>query len=183
MTPQPAKSFQDLILTLHQYWSAQGLRHSAALRHGSGRGHLSSGDDAARRRAEALGGGLRAALAPPQGWPLWRKSQSPAALLPVSGDHQAVAAGSCRSSIWARSTRSASIPNCMTSASSRTIGKARRSAPGGSAGKSGATAWKSRSSPTSSRWAASIAFPSPASSPTASSASPCMCRASTMSTI
>ena len=31
---------------------------------------------------------------------------------------------------------------CTTSASSRTIGKARRSAPGGSAGKCGATGWR-----------------------------------------
>ena len=38
--------------------------------------------------------------------------------------------------------RSASIRRSTTSASSRTIGKARRSAPGAWAGKSGATAWK-----------------------------------------
>jgi glycyl-tRNA synthetase alpha chain len=43
-------------------------------------------------------------------------------------------------------------------------------APGAWAGKSGATAWKSPSSPISSRWAASIAAPSRASSPTGSSA-------------
>ena len=42
-------------------------------------------------------------------------------------------------------------PSCTTSASSRTTGKARRSAPGASAGSAGATAWRSPSSPTSSR--------------------------------
>jgi glycyl-tRNA synthetase alpha chain len=48
-------------------------------------------------------------------------------------------------------------PRCMTSASSRTTGKARRWAPGAWAGKSGATAWKCRSSLISSRSAASTA--------------------------
>jgi glycyl-tRNA synthetase alpha subunit len=48
-------------------------------------------------------------------------------------------------------------PRCTTSASSRTTGSPRRSAPGVSAGRCGSTAWKSRSSPTSSRWAASTA--------------------------
>ena len=31
MALNPTKSFQDLILTLHQYWGEQGLRHPAAL--------------------------------------------------------------------------------------------------------------------------------------------------------
>src|SRR5882672_917712 len=69
-----------------------GLRDPAALRHGNGRRHLSSGDDVARARAEAVECGLCAALAKAQGWPLRRKSQSAAALLPVPGDHEAVAA-------------------------------------------------------------------------------------------
>ena len=48
-------------------------------------------------------------------------------------------------------------PPSTTSASSRTTGKARRSAPGGSAGNAGATAWRCRSSPISSRSPASNA--------------------------
>jgi glycyl-tRNA synthetase alpha subunit len=44
-------------------------------------------------------------------------------------------------------------------------------------GSSGSTAWKSRSSPTSSKSAVSIAGRSRARSPTAWSASPCTCRA------
>ncbi len=58
----------------------------------------------------------------------------------------------------------------------------RRSAPGGSAGRSGWTASRSPSSRTSSRSAASTAGRSPASSPTGSSASRCTCRTSTTST-
>ena len=42
------------------------------------------------------------------------------------------------------STRSASTPRCTTSASSRTTGRARPWAPGAWAGRSGATAWRSR---------------------------------------
>src|SRR5260370_36035971 len=68
------------------------LRDPAALRYGNGRGHLSSGDHAARAWPKTLEGRLRAAVAAAEGWPLWRKSQPVAALLPVSGDHQAIAA-------------------------------------------------------------------------------------------
>ena len=50
-------------------------------------------------------------------------------------------------------------------------------APGAPAGRSGSTAWRSRSSPTSSRPAASTSTRSPSRSPTASSASRCTCRA------
>ena len=50
------------------------------------------------------------------------------------------------------------------------------------AGKSGSTAWRSRSSPTSNKSAALTAGPSPARSPTAWSAWPCTCRAWTTST-
>src|ERR1700704_5093776 len=69
-----------------------GLRDPATLRHGNGRRHLSPGDDLARARAKAMERGLCAALAPAEGWPLRRKSQPAAALLPVPGDHEAVAA-------------------------------------------------------------------------------------------
>ena len=58
---------------------------------------------------------------------------------------------------------SASTCPITTSASSRMIGRARRLAPGDLAGRFGATAWRCRSSPISSRSAASIATPSRAS--------------------
>ena len=120
-----------------------GLRDPAALRHGNGRRHLPSRDDAARARAEALERGLCAALAAAEGRPLRRKPQPAAALLPVSGDHEAVAAEPSGPVPEVARPRSASIRACTTSASSRTTGRARRSAPGGWAGSAGATAWKS----------------------------------------
>ena len=51
----------------------------------------------------------------------------------------------------------------MTSALSRMTGKARRWAPGGWAGSAGATVWRSASSPISSRWRALNVRPSPVS--------------------
>src|SRR5947207_1779347 len=70
-----------------------GLRHSAALRHGGRRRHLPSGDDLARARAEALERGLRAAVTAAEGRPLRREPEPAAALLPIPGDPEAVAAG------------------------------------------------------------------------------------------
>ena len=55
--------------------------------------------------------------------------------------------------------RSASTRPRTTRASSRTTGRRRRSARGAPAGRCGSTAWRSRSSPTSSRPAASTARP------------------------
>ena len=134
-----------------------GLRHPAALRHGGRRRHLPSGDHAARARAEAVERRLRAALAPAEGRPLWREPEPAAALLPVPGDPEAVAARHPGALSASRSPPSASTASCTTSASSRTTGRARRSAPGGSAGSAGATAWRCRSSPISSRSRASNA--------------------------
>ena len=71
-----------------------GLRHPAALRHG-GRGRdVPSGHDAALARPKTLEGGLCPALAPAQGRALWREPEPPAALLPVPGDPEALAARS-----------------------------------------------------------------------------------------
>src|SRR5581483_4130755 len=69
-----------------------GLRDSAALRHGDGRRHLPSGDYAARAGPQAVECRLCAAVAPAQGWPLRREPEPDAALLPVPGHPQAVAA-------------------------------------------------------------------------------------------
>src|SRR3989338_9709457 len=70
---------------------APGLRAVAALRHGDGRRHVPYRDVSARYRSGAVAGGVRAALAPPQGRPPRRQPQSPAALLSVSSRPQAVA--------------------------------------------------------------------------------------------
>ena len=69
-----------------------GLRHPAALRHGGRRRHLPPGDHAAGARAEALERRLRAAVAAAEGRPLRREPEPAAALLPVPGDPEAVAA-------------------------------------------------------------------------------------------
>ena len=50
------------------------MRDFAALRHGSGRGHVSSGDDTARARAETLESGLCAAQSPPDLQDLYLRS-------------------------------------------------------------------------------------------------------------
>src|SRR5437762_10595936 len=74
-----------------------GMRAPAALRHGSRRRHVAHGDVPARTRAGAVARRLCAAVAPAEGWPLRRKSQSDAALLPVPGRVEALAAGYPRS--------------------------------------------------------------------------------------
>ena len=66
-----------------------GLRAAAALRHGSRRRHLAHRHLPARARPRALEGRLRAAQPPPQGRPLRREPEPPAALLPVPGGAQA----------------------------------------------------------------------------------------------
>ena len=155
-----------------------GLRHPAALRHGGGRRHLPPGHDLAGAGPEALARRLCAALAPAQGRALWREPQPAAALLPVPGDPEAEPAGPAGALSRLAGGDRHRHARCTTSASSRTIGRARRWAPGASAGNAGATAWKCRSSPISSRSPASNARRSRANSPTGSSASPCICRAS-----
>src|SRR5690606_25255549 len=69
-----------------------GLRSAAALRHGDGRGHFPPGHLPAVHRTGAMVRGLRAALAPPHRRPLRREPEPPAALLPVPGSDQALAA-------------------------------------------------------------------------------------------
>ena len=94
-----AADFQSLIMTLQQYWAEQGCVDPAALRRRGRRGHVPSGDDAARARSRAVARGLRAAVAPPDRRPLRREPEPPAALLSVPGDPEAVARRTRRSSI------------------------------------------------------------------------------------
>jgi glycyl-tRNA synthetase alpha chain len=78
------RTFQQIILDLQDYWSWQGCV-AATLRHGGRRGTSHTATFLARAGAGAVARGLRAAVAPPEGWPLRRESQPHAALLPVSG--------------------------------------------------------------------------------------------------
>src|SRR5258708_31626096 len=71
---------------------ARGLLDPAALRHGDGCGPLAHRDDPACLGAKAMAGGLCPAVAAAIGRPLWRKPNADAALLPVPGDPEAVAA-------------------------------------------------------------------------------------------
>jgi predicted amidohydrolase len=69
-----------------------GLRVAAALRHGSGRGHIAHGDVPARARSRAVARRVCAAVAPAEGRALRREPEPHAALLPVPGGAEAVAA-------------------------------------------------------------------------------------------
>src|SRR3546814_7945815 len=71
---------------------APGLRHPAALRHGGRGRHLPSRHHPARAGAGDLEGGLRAALAAADRRALRREPEPAAALLPVPGDPEALAA-------------------------------------------------------------------------------------------
>jgi glycyl-tRNA synthetase alpha chain len=94
----PMLSFQQIILKLQDYWSAQGCALLQALRHGSRRRHQPHRDLPARDRPRALEGRLRAAEPPPEGRPLRREPEPAAALLPVPGRAQAGAGRTSSSS-------------------------------------------------------------------------------------
>ena len=157
-TLNPARSFQDLILTLQHFWAEQGcvILQPYDMEVGAGTFHPAT-------TLRSLGPKpWRAAYVQPSRRPkdgrygenpnrLQHYYQFQVILKPSPPDIQELYLESLVRA-------SASIPCCTTSASSRTTGKARRSAPGGSAGRCGATAWRCRSSPISSRSAASIAI-------------------------
>ena len=108
-----------------------------------GAGTFHPGDDLARARARALGRRLRPAVAAADRRPLRREPEPAAALLSVPGHPEAVARRPPGALSREPLRRSASIRGRTTSASSRTTGRARPWAPGASAGRSGATAWRS----------------------------------------
>ncbi len=134
-------SFQAMILRLHDYWSRQGcvILQPYDMEMGAGTFHPAT-------TLRALGPDpWNAAFVQPSRRPTdGRYGENPNRLQHYY-QYQVIlkpARRTCRRSIWAASPRSASTPRCTTSASSRTIGRARRSAPGGSAGRCGATAWR-----------------------------------------
>jgi glycyl-tRNA synthetase alpha chain len=153
MTSDKPLSFQDLILTLHAYWSRQGcvILQPYDVEVGAGTLHPMT-------VLRALGPKpWRIAYVQPSRRPadarygenpnrLQHYYQYQVMLKPNPVDMQALYLGSLR--------RSASTLACTTCASSRTTGKIPPSAPGASAGRSGATGWRSASTPISSRSAA-----------------------------
>ena len=140
MSTQPP-SFQKLILTLHDYWSEQGclILQPYDMEMGAGTFHPAT-------TLRALGPDpWNAAFVQPCRRPTdGRYGENPNRLQHYY-QYQVILKPSppdLQSSISAASPRSASISLGTTSASSRTIGNRRRSAPGGSAGRCGATAWR-----------------------------------------
>ena len=119
-----------------------GLRDPAALRHGGGRRHLPPGHHLARARPQALERGLRAALAPAQGRPLRREPQPAAALLPVPGDHEAVAGGLPGPLPGEPGAHRHRPDGARHPLRRGRLGEPDARAPGGSAGRCGATAWR-----------------------------------------
>jgi hypothetical protein len=148
-------SFQDLILRLHGFWSRQGcvILQPYDVEMGAGTFHPAT-------TLRALGAKpWRAAYVQPSRRPTdGRYGENPNRLQHYY-QYQVIMKPSRpptrRTCCWRAIASSASTRCCTISASSRTTGKARPSAPGAWAGRSGATAWRSASSPISSRSAAS----------------------------
>ena len=157
----PRNSFQGLILTLQQFWATQGcvILQPYDMQMGAGTFHTAT-------TLRALGPKpWNAAYVQPSRRPkdgrygenpnrLQHYYQFQVILKPSPDNIQEL----YLQSLGRDRPRLASS---TTSASSRTTGKARRSAPGASAGNAGATAWRSASSPISSRSPASSATPLP----------------------
>ncbi len=156
-------------MELQKFWAGRGCVHTAALRHGSGGGHLPPGHVPRGPRPGSLECRLRSAVEEAHRRPVRRKPEQAPALLPVPGDHEALAPRYPGHLPREPREPSASTPRTTTYASWKTTGNRPRWAHGASAGRCGSTAWRSPSSPTSSRWAASTSPPSASRSPTASS--------------
>ena len=181
--PSKAKTFQDLILTLQNFWASKGCLILQPYDNEMGAGTF---HPATTLRALGPRPWKAAYVQPsrrPDGRPLWREPQPAAALLSVSGDPEA-GAGECagavsgvRSSAIGLDPDAARHPLCRGR-----LGKPHLGRLAAWAGKSGATGWRSPSSPISSRSAASTAIRSAPRSPMASSGWPCMSRMSSSST-
>ena len=144
-------SFQQVIQRLHEYWAARGclLVHPYHTEVGAGTFNPAT-------LLRSLGPEpWRAAYVEPSIRPtdgrygenpfrLQHYFQYQVLLKPVAGRRAGAVPGLA-------AAPSASTRRSTTCASWRTTGRARRSAPGGSAGRSGWTGWRSPSSPTSSR--------------------------------
>ena len=146
-------SFQDLILRLHGFWSRQGcvILQPYDVEMGAGTFHPATTLRALGERPWA------AAYVQPSRRPSdGRYGENPNRLQHYY-QYQVIMKPSPEAAqdMLLASYRELGLdPAGMISVSSRTIGRDRRSAPGAWVGKSGATGWRSASSPISSRWAA-----------------------------
>ena len=135
-------TFQDMILRLQRYWADLGCVIMQPYDNEVGAGTFHTATTLRSLGPATWQSGLRSAVPPPCRRSLRRKPQPPAALLPVPGAHEAFARqhpGSVPGLFARYRHRSRTSTTC---ASSKTTGKARRSAPGALAGKYGSTAWK-----------------------------------------
>jgi len=148
----PKKSFQGLILTLQQFWAQQGavILQPYDMEVGAGTFHPATTLRSLGKKP------WKAAYVQPSRRPKdGRYGENPNRLQHYY-QFQVIlkpSPATSRTSICSRWPRLASTPHCMTSASSRTTGRAdaRRLGLGWNAG---ATAWRCRNSPISSRWRA-----------------------------
>jgi hypothetical protein len=138
---EPPRSFQEIILRLSAFWAAQGcvILQPYDMEMGAGTFHPAT-------TLRALGPKpWNAAYVQPSRRPsdgrygenpnrLQHYYQYQVILKPSPPDRRAFTSRACGSS--------ASTRCCMTSASWRMTGRARRSAPGASAGRCGATGWR-----------------------------------------
>ena len=152
----PPRTFQDLILALQKYWADQGcvILQPYDMEMGAGTFHTAT-------FLRSIGPEpWSAAYVQPSRRPTdGRYGDNPFRLQHYYQFQVVIKPSPLESSISisAACARWASTRWCTTCASSRTTGSRRRSAPGDWAGRCGSTAWRSRSSPTSSRSAGSTA--------------------------
>ena len=84
------ENFQDIVLTLHRFWADRGCVILQPYDMEVGAGTFPSRHCIAHARPPTLVCCLCAVLAPSDRRPLWRESEPSAALLPVSGDPEAL---------------------------------------------------------------------------------------------
>ena len=151
---QPTRSFQGLILTLHNYWAEQGcvILQPYDMEVGAGTFHPAT-------TLRSLGPKpWKAAYVQPSRRPKdGRYGENPNRLQHYY-QYQVIMKPSPPNlqELYLGSLRAIGLDRCCTiSVLSRTTGRARPSAPGALAGNAGATAWKFPNSPISSRSAAS----------------------------
>ena len=170
-------TFQDLILTLQNFWASKGCLILQPYDNEMGAGTFHPATTFARW---GRGPGTPPLCSPRAGPRMAAMARIPnrlqhyyqyqVILKPAPANVQDMYLELLRRSAW--------TPSCTISALSRMTGKAPPWAPAGWAGKCGATGWRSPSSLISSRWAASNAIRSAPKSPMAWSGWPCMSRTS-----
>ena len=141
-SPNRPRSFQEIILRLQSYWAAQGcaMLQPYDMEVGAGTFHPAT----TLRALGPEGHGPRPMSSPRAARPTgaMARTRTGCSITTSIRSSSNPRPRTCRSCIWAACARSASTPRSTTSASSRTTGNPRPSAPGAWAGRSGATGWR-----------------------------------------